>query len=222
MQPEPTLLLLDPAELLLHEEVEPARIEQLMATLAAERRQREPVLVTSTPHGMLLLDGAHRTTALRRLGVPRVAAQLVPAEEAGRELTGWTHAVADPGARARLAELAVVAPGAVGPRVALIHTTAGEVAVHASGDTAADLMAAYRGVAERYQGGPYARVPEPTPLPPGETRVVWHVPDLTTIVTLAATLGVLPAGVTRFRPGTVAASIDVGFDELGAPTSVAT
>ena len=220
MQPEPTLVLLDPAELLLHEEVEPARIEQLMVTLAAERRQREAVLVTSTPHGMLLLDGAHRTTALRRLGVSRVAAQLVPAEEAGRELTGWTHAVAEQGAQARLAELADRAAARPGPVVASIRTTGREAGVHADDDSPTALMAAFRLVAECYQVGPYARLTEPLPPEPDRTEVVWQVPDLATIVTIAATVGVLPAGVTRFRAATPPLTVDVGFEELGAPASL--
>ncbi|MGZ4654442.1 hypothetical protein [Oryzihumus sp.] len=219
MPHEPTLTHLDPVQLLLHEEVEPARIEQLVAVLAAERRQREPVLVTPTEHGMFLLDGAHRTTALRRLGVPRIAALVVPAAEA-IALTGWTHAVTEQGAQARLAELADRAAARPGPVVASIRTTGREAGVHADDDSPAALMAAFRLVAQCYQAGPYARLTEPLPAEPDRTEVVWQVPDLATIVTIAATVGVLPAGVTRFRAVTPPLTVDVGFEELGAPASL--
>ena len=216
MQDEPTLVHLDPAELLLHEEVEPARIESLMAVLAAERRQREPVLVTPTDHGLFLLDGAHRTTALRRLGVPRIAAVVVPAS-VGLELTGWTHAVAEEGARACLADLADASSTRPGPVVASIRTVGHEVGVHACDDSPAALVEAFRRVAGCYQAGPYARLTDPVEAVPEQTEVVWHVPDLSTIVTIAATVGVLPAGVTRFRPAAAVPSIDVAFEQLGAP-----
>ena len=213
MQQDSSLAFLDPRELLLHEDVEPARILALCETLTRERQQREAVLATPTRHGMFVLDGVHRTTALMRLGVPRVAVQVVSPEMV-EDLAGWTHSTRHSASRTALAGLAGDGRPCDGPLVATVRRRGAETVVRARGEGLTELMEAFRGVASLYQGSPYTRLAEPAEPGPGETLVAWHVPGLEQLVELTVRVGTLPAGVTRFRVRGGLAAADVSFAEL--------
>ncbi|MEB3861039.1 MAG: ParB N-terminal domain-containing protein [Desulfurococcales archaeon] len=68
-----TLLPLD--SLRPHEEILEDRVERIMRELEEKGVQERPILVDAKT--MIILDGHHRTEALRRLGARRIAAVLV-------------------------------------------------------------------------------------------------------------------------------------------------
>ncbi len=89
-------------QLVLHEEIEPARVERLQQQLQINFVLRNPPIVTplnpSDPQSkVMVLDGATRTTALRQLGYSSILAQIVDYTN-GVELGSWHHLLsnADP------------------------------------------------------------------------------------------------------------------------------
>jgi len=71
----PRIALLDPGEVLPHEEVEPKRVEVLMADILARGALIRPVIVDAETG--LLVDGHHRLAALKLIGARAVPAVLI-------------------------------------------------------------------------------------------------------------------------------------------------
>ncbi len=87
-------------DVLLHEEIEQKRVERLIERLREDRILKNPPIVTEarTPDGWaryVVLDGASRTSALRKMGVPDVLVQVVDYHSRGVRLESWNHLLLD-------------------------------------------------------------------------------------------------------------------------------
>jgi ParB-like chromosome segregation protein Spo0J len=87
------LLPLPLDQLILHEQLEPARLRAVLRNLVRTKIQNNPVLVTRLPDDRwLVIDGAHRVSALRRLGVTQALTQVISAGE--YRISAWHHLIA--------------------------------------------------------------------------------------------------------------------------------
>lgn len=76
-----------------HEEVDPKRVERLVRRLQADGVLKNPPAVVEAGERYVLLDGATRVAALRRLGVRDVLVQVVDYHAPSIQLYAWCHAV---------------------------------------------------------------------------------------------------------------------------------
>lgn len=77
-----------------HEEVDPLRVARLAERIGQEGAQLNPVVCVQRPNDdLVLLDGATRVEALRRLGVGHAVVQVVQPESVLLET--WNHVVRD-------------------------------------------------------------------------------------------------------------------------------
>lgn len=83
-----------PTELVVpHEQTDDKRVNRLMERLEEDGRLVNPPLVTFWENKYVILDGATRFTALKRLGYPYVIVQVVPADSPEFTLHTWYHAI---------------------------------------------------------------------------------------------------------------------------------
>jgi len=108
----PVLRVVETSRLVLHEEVDAARVGRLSQALQRDGMLRNPPIAAALADGRaMVLDGANRVTALAALGVPHAVVQLVEYEGPEVTLGTWRHYVREPGGRrgsplrARAAEL---------------------------------------------------------------------------------------------------------------------
>ncbi len=85
---------------LLHEEIEEKRVERLIERLREDRVLRNPPITTEVraPQGWsryVVLDGASRTSALRRLKIPDIVVQIVDYHSPLIHLQSWNHLLLD-------------------------------------------------------------------------------------------------------------------------------
>lgn len=89
----PTLCIVNVEDLILHEEVDPQRAEQLKDRLRDDKILKNPPVVTPLGDGKyVVLDGANRVAGLRALGVRDAVVQVVDYDEV--KLSTWNHLVA--------------------------------------------------------------------------------------------------------------------------------
>lgn len=221
------LLLLDPATPALHEVAEPSRLRALVRRLRTSRVQDTPVLVTDERHGLLVLDGVHRTKALLSLGVPRMIAVRVPRDQV-QDPASWTHLLRRTGATEEVLAalrsargLAIRPAGEAGglPVVARVVSEQESWAACAPDADAASLVRAYHAVADTYQDQPYERVAVPEEPREAELQVRWVAPTLAEVERLVGAHGALPAGITRFALPPVSTRVRAGFDDLARATT---
>ncbi len=126
---EVTLRIVPLQDVLLHEQIEKKRVEQLTARLQGDWFLKNPPIVSACDGKYILLDGATRVTALRRLGCRDVAAQLVDYDAPDLLLETWNHILLDLpvadffAALERIAGLRVVATDPATADVALAQRT---------------------------------------------------------------------------------------------------
>lgn len=218
---QPQCALVDPATVALHEIAEPSRLRALVKAMRAHRVQDAPVLLTVEPHGLLVLDGVHRTNALMSLGVPRMLAVVLPRHEVG-EPGGWTHEL-EPGGdpddlvrRMRTLSAVSLEPdlSADDRVVAQVLTERIALSARATGPGQAGLAAAYHALAQTYSMLPYRRVVTPDAPRERGVQVRWVAPSLRQVESLVAEHGALPAGITRFELPEGPSLRAVGFDQL--------
>jgi hypothetical protein len=91
----PDLQIVPVRSLILHEDVEPHRVAGIVERFRREATLRNPPIVGQNGHKrrLIVLDGASRVTAARRLGFPHLLAQILPypSPEIGLDL--WHHVV---------------------------------------------------------------------------------------------------------------------------------
>ena len=92
----PDLRMLATSSMVTHEESDPRRVDKLCQRLRKEGRLKNPPIVAAIPgtDRYVVLDGANRTNALAKMGVPHIVAQLVSYGDPGVELDTWYHVVA--------------------------------------------------------------------------------------------------------------------------------
>ena len=76
-----------------HEAIDDKRVERLMRNLEEAGRLVNPPLVTYWNERYVILDGATRFSALKRLGYPYLIVQLIDAQRDDFELHTWYHAI---------------------------------------------------------------------------------------------------------------------------------
>ena len=105
----PALEVVRIRDIRLHEEVDLARVAALIGRLRSDRILRNPPIVARLDDGRrLLLDGANRIEALRRMGVRHVLVQTETFGDEALGLTHWNHVI-----RGREAALVLEDPPAV-------------------------------------------------------------------------------------------------------------
>ncbi|MFZ0546762.1 MAG: pyridoxal-phosphate dependent enzyme [Candidatus Promineifilaceae bacterium] len=94
-QPDESLSLeIVPTELVMpHEQIDDKRVQRLMGRLEEDGRLVNPPLVTFWDNKYVILDGATRFTALKRLNFPYVIVQVVPADSEEFTLHTWYHVI---------------------------------------------------------------------------------------------------------------------------------
>ena len=242
----PDLRILPVADLLLHERHDAQRCEPLVQRLAEEQVLRNPPIVAPIGDGdarFVVLDGANRVTAAECLGLPHIAAQVVPyGSGADVVLDCWHHLVTGvapgdfAGALARLPGVRVVPADAAHARALLARREAiaaiafadgGHCAVRAEGTLHErvaclnDMVDLYRGAAQVFRVSTdriEALLPQH-----GEAvtaLVLFTRHDPSEIVELARVGAALPAGITRHVIARRALRLDLPLAVLAAPGSL--
>lgn len=85
-----------PTDLLVpHEDTDPRRVEKLIKRVMDEQILKNPPIVSLIPEDdkYMILDGANRSMAFKKMGVPHIVVQLVSYADPGVELDTWYHVV---------------------------------------------------------------------------------------------------------------------------------
>lgn len=208
-----------------HEEIDPLRVDRLVARMEGEGTQVNPMVCCEGPDGdLVLLDGATRRAALERLDLTYGVVQVVDPEEV--ELETWHHVIRrcrpdEVKAAIEASPLLVFDDELVPPR---LHTRHGErmgVAPNRVSPNAAlsALVASYVG---RWKVN---RVTDPDP-----EMVTWRFPDWAAMIEFppltvedvlkaASADDRLPAGITRFVVPDRALRLNVDLSLLRSPGS---
>ncbi len=201
-------------DLVLHESVEPDRLRGLARALGRSGILKNPVLATPLPAAKwLVIDGAHRVGALRRIGAEMALAQIFDHGE--YEVTAWHHLVSIRQMPHQIEGLLADHCPACGPGpseglcVAVAEVAGQTGHVWCPSPEVADAVALLR---ELFAGcaaaGRIRRVSPDDPLPDRVTarslRIAYRPWPFDRLREMAAQGLVLPAGVTRFiAPGRV-------------------
>ncbi len=91
----PKLMILPTDSLLLHEDIDPRRVQKLSRRILEGGILKNPPIVAPVPHTELyvVLDGANRTSAFVHAGIPHIVAQVVDYNESGVTVDTWYHVV---------------------------------------------------------------------------------------------------------------------------------
>ncbi len=92
---ELTLRIVSLSDVRLHEEIEMRRVERLIASLKSDWLLKNPPIVAQDDGRYIVLDGATRTTALRRLNCRDLIVQIVDYDAPGLVLESWNHLLLD-------------------------------------------------------------------------------------------------------------------------------
>jgi hypothetical protein len=187
-----------------HEEYDPLSVERLADRIETEGTQRNPVIcIESGRDGLVVLDGATRTEALRRLGVRHVVVQIVDATQVALET--WHHVIRGGRPTAVMDRIAsrpgiMLADGGDPPRVS---SPAGPP-MSALGEGLSPnalLSTLVGGYIGRWK---VSRIIDPDPdvvttrFPDWAVIVEFPRLDVKQVMKAALTQDLLPAGVTRF------------------------
>lgn len=75
----------------LHEGFDPWRVKRVIVSMRHRGVMKNPLVVAEREDDYIVLDGATRTTALRRMRIPHVVVQVVSYTDPGICLSGWHH-----------------------------------------------------------------------------------------------------------------------------------
>jgi hypothetical protein len=187
-----------------HEEYDPLSVERLADRIETEGTQRNPVIcIESGGDGLVVLDGATRTEALRRLGVRHLVVQIVDATEVVLET--WHHVIRDGRPTAVIDRIAarpgiMLTHGGDPPRVS--PAAGPPMAAMGEGLSPNALLSALvGGYIGRWR---VSRIIDPDPdvvtsrFPDWAVIVEFPRLDINQVMKAALTQDLLPAGVTRF------------------------
>jgi len=82
-------------DVLLHEQIEPKRVARLIERLETDQLLKNPPIVVESSGKYILLDGATRITALKRVGCRDAVVQIVDYDAPGLVLETWNHMLID-------------------------------------------------------------------------------------------------------------------------------
>jgi hypothetical protein len=94
----PTLAILPVQSMIIHEHHDDSRTEPLVGRIRTSGIFINPVIVTPLHDHtarFMVLDGANRTTAVRKMGIQHILAQVVDSDALGLETHTWNHVVWD-------------------------------------------------------------------------------------------------------------------------------
>lgn len=224
-EPLPTLQLVALDRCVLHENVDPQRVERLAARISAEDMLRNPPIVARSAgtNQLMVLDGATRTTALRERGFAGAPVQIVNYADHAIELHTWAHVLHAVNAHSLLRALRVIPRlhiHAVDARTTEPRTDKGGVALLLSADGDAWLLegggtlhaeaqvldAVFRCYMQRatVQRLPHDQHFTPASLPAGTLAMIFPRYTKLDLLGLTRAGGILPAGITRhIIPGRV-------------------
>lgn len=222
MPPVPMLRVVPLERICRHEEVDPLRVSRLVERIDDEGIQVNPMVCSEAPSGdLVVLDGATRTEALKKLGMEHAVVQVV---DPGRvTLETWHHVVRHCQPGEIVAEIASTDPLSLAdneftPRIQTVdgesHSVLG--AGISANATLSALVATYTGK------WTVNRVADPT-----IESVEWRFPDWCAILELPtltvedvmrAAVGedLLPAGITRFLIPERALRLNMDLSLLGS------
>ncbi len=208
----PTLEVLPIRDIRFHEEVDLARVAALIERLGADRVLRNPPIVArDRGPTRLLLDGANRIEALRRMGIRHALVQTESLDDPALALRRWHHVIrrreADRLEQSPPAEVRVASPAAREPEVLcrLIRPDGREIAF-AGPRTSPERAAALRRIGAMAAHS-RARVGRIVRVDLDEVRrthpefgglLVYGEVTLEQVCEAAAAGELLPSGVTRF------------------------
>lgn len=189
----------------LHEDHEPNRLDDTCQSISQQGMLLHPPIARQMQDGRyLILDGAHRTAALQKLGCHRIPLQVVT--DADYQLEAWAHVVPS---GAWLNEL--LQSGAFlctneqgGEQIAtILHADGTKTYVTAkqAGAGSAHLLALWHRIVQSYSSSyPVRRIPQGLEVLPEKGMVClryrpYTIEEIEAIVTHGH---VMPAGVTRF------------------------
>ncbi len=92
----PLLAILPVEKLVLHEYHDAQRSVPIAEAIQRSGILRNPPIVVPFHDGTgryMVLDGANRTTAIQKLDIPHIVAQVVPPDDSGLQLTPWNHVI---------------------------------------------------------------------------------------------------------------------------------
>jgi hypothetical protein len=103
----PDLRLVPTEALILHEHADEKRVARLEARLRADGYLKNPPIVAPLPgtERYVVLDGANRTSAVKRAGYPHILVQLVDYKSDHVQLNTWNHLVTGRAPATFLAEI---------------------------------------------------------------------------------------------------------------------
>jgi len=230
------------SRVLLHEDPDPERVQRLVRTLRRDGVLRNPPIVTPISAGdrVIVLDGANRVTALREMGAPDIAAQVVNYEAPEISVSTWMHYVTEAGESLRkriTARLGIGLVPAPGPDEAERRLGQGDgIAALFDGDGTAivgpgmdpvenagllgSLVGLYAGTSQIYRTDDW----DVDRLPPelGRGTVVIFPPfGKRAVLTLATGGARLPAGITRHLIPGRALRLNVPLAWLLSPEAIA-
>jgi L-serine kinase (ATP) / ParB family transcriptional regulator, heme-responsive regulator len=222
MSPVPTLRVVPLEKICRHEEVDPLRVDRLVGRIDAEGIQGNPMICSEAPSGdLVVLDGATRTEALKKLGISDAVVQVV---DPGRvTLETWHHVVRDCQPTEIIGAIAATDPLTLAdneftPR---IRTVDGES--HSVLGAGISPNATLSALVDTYTGKwTVNRVADPS-----IESVEWRYPDwcavlelptLTVEEVMKAAVGedLLPAGITRFLIPERALRLNMDLSLLGS------
>lgn len=88
-----------------HEQIDEKRVARLMSRLEEDGRLVNPPVTIFWQGRYVVLDGATRSTAFKRLGYPHLIVQVVRPEQQDFELHTWYHAISSPRSFAELQQV---------------------------------------------------------------------------------------------------------------------
>lgn len=188
-----------------HEEIDPIRVGRLVDRIGADGMQVNPMVCAQASSGeLVLLDGATRTEALKKLGLEHAVVQVVEGSHA--KLETWHHVIRDCPSSHVVAQiedtlgLELTSAGGPSPRIHVVEGSYYSVLGNglSPNATLSALVQTYIG---RWK---VSRV-----IDPSTEQVAWSFPDWSVVVefptlsvadVISAAVGqdLLPAGITRF------------------------
>jgi hypothetical protein len=159
----PELRILPIEEIIFHEEPDRERVARLVERFGVDGVLKNPPVVgwRDGTSKRVLLDGANRITALRKLDLPHVLVQMIDYRDPGLVLDRWHHAI-EHLSRQQLLDHAAALPGAsiqseqacplsTPPAVARLRFTTGEAVVLSGSLTLEDRVGQLRQFMRIYQ-----------------------------------------------------------------------
>ena len=235
----PRLAIVPLEDVLVHEWYDERRALPLLERIRSSGVFRNPPIVTPVPDksgSFVVLDGANRTAALRKMGCPHILVQIVESDDPGLRLRTWNHVLLNLEPARLLAELRelpgldlvssteahVLLPYQREIGIALIQTAEKKVyAVGAPANVLVERIAVLNAVVGAYQERAivdrtsFSDIDELVSIYPKMCALVifpkFNIEDL---VVLASDGCLLPAGITRTTISPRALYVNLPLDEL--------